>query len=276
MAENQYRIDKGKGFTVVYRSVAQDSRLTLKARGLFLFMQSLPDDWTFSQSHLAKMTGVGRDQIRTALTELEKTGYLRREEKQSHDGTGHFARYDYVLQAESTIPPPPLFENPTTVTPENSPLLENPSTENPSSGNPTLQNSIITNTPLTPQGGAECASEKSNERRAVTSPGRNAPKWKPERFERFWDFYRLHAKGHHGRRSAAVRAWDKLRADNDTINKMGLCLVNQTDSDMWRRGVGIPYASTWLNQRYWEDDTPAPDGSPSPGDFTPDDLIGGA
>lgn len=271
MAESNYRVDKSKGFTVVYRAVAQDKRLSLKTRGLFLLMQSLPSDWSFSQTSLAKMAGVGRDQIRAALTELEKTGYLRREEKQSHDGTGHFARYDYVLQAESPNPPPPLFENPTTVTQENSPLLENPSAENP-----TLQNSILTNTPIAPKGGAECVSaENSGERRAVTSPGRNAPKWKPDRFENFWNYYRLHAKGHHGRRSAAVRAWDKLKADDATINDMGRCLVNQVDSDMWRRGVGIPYASTWLNQRYWEDASPAPDDSPTPSDFMPDDLMGG-
>lgn len=264
MAESNYRVDKSKGFTVVYRAVAQDKRLTLKTRGLFLLMQSLPPDWTFSQTSLAKMAGVGRDQIRAALTELEKTGYLRREEKQSHDGTGRFARYDYVLQAESPNPPPPLFENPTTAQAEISPLLENPSTEKPLTENPTLQNSILTNTPIAPKGGAECVSAESpGERRAVTSPGRNAPKWKPERFERFWAFYRDNAHGHHGRRAAAVRAWDKLKADDNTLNLMGACLIRQAESDMWRRGVGIPYASTWLNQRYWEDaDDNPPDDNP--------------
>lgn len=264
MAESNYRVDKSKGFTVVYRAVAQDKRLSLKTRGLFLLMQSLPSDWSFSQTSLAKMAGVGRDQIRAALAELEKTGYLRREEKQSHDGTGRFARYDYVLQAESPNPPPPLFENPTTVTQENSPLSENPSTGKPSAENPTLQNNILTNTPHTPQGGAECVSaENSNERRAVTSPGRNAPEWKPDKFERFWNWYRRHAKGHHGRRAAAVRAWDKLKADDNMLDVMGKCLIRQVESDMWRRGVGIPYASTWLSQRYWEDaDDNAPDDNP--------------
>lgn len=262
MAESNYRVDKSKGFTVVYRAVAQDKRLTLKTRGLFLLMQSLPPDWTFSQTSLAKMAGVGRDQIRAALAELEKVGYLRREEKQSHDGTGRFARYDYVLQAESPNPPPPLFENPTTAQTEISPLLENPSTGKPSAENPTLQNSILTNTPIAPKGGAECVSENSGERRAVTSPGRNAPKWKPERFERFWAFYRDNAHGKHGRRAAAVRAWDKLKADDNTLNLMGACLIRQVESDMWRRGVGIPYASTWLNQRYWEDNDNPPDDNP--------------
>lgn len=258
MAENQYRLGRRKGFTVVYRSVAQDSRLSLKARGLFLLMQSLPDDWKFTIHGLASMSGAGVKQVRNALENLESVGYLVRE--QTHSDNGTFAGNTWILQEEA---PAPLCQNGTTVDPENAPLCQKALAEKALAENGTLQNTILTNTPHTPQGGAECVSEKPGERRAVTSPGRNAPKWKPDRFENFWNYYRLHAKGHHGRRSAAVRAWDKLKADDATINEMGRCLVNQVDSDMWRRGVGIPYASTWLNQRYWEDASPAPDDSPT-------------
>ena len=247
MAETKYKLGRRKGFTVVYRSVAQDSRLSLKARGLFLLMQSLPDDWNFTQSGLATFAGTGRDQIRAALKELESVGYLIAE--QSHDGGGRFAKTCYVLQEETPTPPPPLSENPTTVKPENTPLSGKPSTEKPSTENPTLQNTIVTNTPLPPAG--ECACVEKQSRKA------SAPNWKPERFARFWDYYRTHGRGEN--RQAAVRAWDKLKADDDTINLMGLALTRQVEGDLWRRGVGIPYASTWLNNRRWEDNAPAPD-----------------
>lgn len=250
MAETSYKIGRRKGFTVVYRSVAQDNRLSLKARGLFLLMQSLPDDWTLTQSGLASFAGVGRDQIRAALKELETVGYLIAE--QSHDGGGRFAKTNYVLQEES---PRPLSENPTTVSPENQPLSGKPSTENPSSENPALQNTIDTNTPLPPTGECACDSGK-------TSPD-SAPKWKPERFARFWDFYRANSSGRRvGSRRAAARAWDKLQLSDDAINLMGFALQRQVKDDMWRRGVGVPYVSTWLNQRRWEDDAPAPDTLP--------------
>lgn len=260
MAESEYQIRRKKGYTVVYREVAQDSRLSLKARGLFLFMQSLPESFTLSQSRLAKLAGVGRDQIRAALKELENVGYLVTE--QSHDDSGKFSKSLYILQEDAPGVPP---------------LLGFPTTGKPTTENPTLlDNTIYRETPIAPKGGAECVSAESpDERRAVTSPGRNAPKWKPERFERFWMFYRDNAHGHYGRRAAAVRAWDKLKADDNTLNLMGACLIRQTETDMWRRGVGIPYASTWLNQRYWEDNDNPPDGSPSPSDFMPDDLMGG-
>ena len=34
---------------------------------------------------------------------------------------------------------------------------------------------------------------------------------------------------------------------------MALGLMNQLNSEDWQRGIGIPYAATWLNQRRWED-----------------------
>ena len=44
MAESIIKSGRRKGFTTVFRSVAQDPRISLKARGLFLLMQSLPDN----------------------------------------------------------------------------------------------------------------------------------------------------------------------------------------------------------------------------------------
>ena len=37
------------------------------------------------------------------------------------------------------------------------------------------------------------------------------------------------------------------------------------ESEEWQRGIGIPYASTWLNNRRWEDeDTHLPSAVPAP------------
>ncbi len=34
---------------------------------------------------------------------------------------------------------------------------------------------------------------------------------------------------------------------------MGRALERQIESEDWKRGIGIPYASTWLNNARWED-----------------------
>ncbi len=105
----------------------------------------------------------------------------------------------------------------------------------------------------------------------VPPKGRRAPKstpdWKPERFEGFWKFY---PRGEN--RQAAVRAWDRLRPDDTTIAKMGTALSRQMRSEDWQRGIGIPYASTWLNGRRWEDERRGHHAN-LPGD--PIDMTGG-
>lgn len=94
---------------------------------------------------------------------------------------------------------------------------------------------------------------------------KKAPDWKPERFAKFWDFYSHKARGEN--KQAAIRAWDKLQPADELIRVMGQALVCQVGSEAWRQGIGIPYASTWLNNARWEDVPKAPpDGGPPPKD----------
>lgn len=221
MSDSVIKCGRRKGFTTVYRDVAQDSRLSLKARGLYLLMQSLPDDWNYTVAGLAKKAGVGKDQIRSGLKELLDVGYLVKE--QTHDESGKFGGNVYILQEEA----PPLSENPTT---------GNPSTENPTEQNKEINN----NPPISPQGDAPAKRK-----------GKAEPKWKPEVFRAFWEYYRTHARGED--RAGAVREWDRLKPDDDLIAVMSHALAVQLATDEWRRGIGIPYACRWLKNRRWED-----------------------
>jgi len=47
---------------------------------------------------------------------------------------------------------------------------------------------------------------------------------------------------------------------------MGRALQLQLQSEEWQRGVGVPYAKTWLNNRRWTD---APKVPPEPPDTGP-------
>jgi len=84
--------------------------ISLRAKGLFAFLQSKPDGWAFSVGRIAMQTKEGKAAVRTALQELEKAGYLVREP--CKNDKGQWAGYDYYL-----------FEKPSS---------ENRTTDNPS------------------------------------------------------------------------------------------------------------------------------------------------
>lgn len=238
VAETKILINRRDGFTVLPNKLLRDPGLSLKAKGLLCVMLSLPPSWDFTVSGLCTITDTGRDAIRSALSEMEETGYLTRE--QAHGACGKFSGNVYIVSDE---PVSPLVGNPPTEEP-GVPLSGFPSTANPSAANPPQLNKDglskdLSNTPHTPQGG---------QRRQKSKGPKLAPDWKPERFAGFWAYY---PRGES--KQDAISAWDKLSPDDALIVTMGLALQRQKASDDWKRGVGIPYASTWLNQRRWED-----------------------
>lgn len=148
--ERTIRPGTRKGFVVLYRSAAQDDRLSLEARGLLVMMASLPDNWSYSETGLAAKAGCGRQKVNRILRELIDAGYLLREQR--HGERGKFSSCTYVLQEEAPSgdgKKAPLYEKPST---------GSPSTVKPSTGNQALKNkeekNKEINTPLTPQRGA--------------------------------------------------------------------------------------------------------------------------
>lgn len=218
------RFERKRGFTILQNGMLRDPRLSLKTKGLFAVMLSKPGSWEFSIAALSREVGAGKDAIRTSLQELIDAGYLERD-KQSHDGGGKFGGSVYTLHEESASP---WSGFPHTV---------DPSTVEPSTVNPPQVNTEYSNPPIAPQGG-----------RREKATSRAAPEWKPERFEGFWKFYPRGEK-----KQAAIRAWDKLRPDDELIAQIGRSLKRQKASEDWQRGIGIPYASSYLNGERWTD-----------------------
>lgn len=131
--EKKIKSGRTKGFVVLFRSAAQDERLSLEARGLFALMVSLPENWSYTVAGLAKKAGCGREKARRLLQELQTVGYLVRE--QSHDGGGKFSGSVYVLQDEAPLP-----ENPSNGETKDQPLPEKPTTAEPSTAVPSTEN----------------------------------------------------------------------------------------------------------------------------------------
>lgn len=231
--ESKIRSGRKDGFTVLYNSMVADKRLSLKAKGLFAVMMSRPEDWEFSVSGLAAFTGCGKDAIRNTLAELEKVGYLIREQDHKDDGT--FGGNIYVLQ---DIAPPSSGK------PDNgeAPLSGNTvigvtrQRETPSSGNPTQPN------------------KDYNTRRTKVPPiSPNGDElWML--FDRFWKAYPK-KKG----KKKARDVWAKLVPDMELCRKMSAALEAQKKSREWTKDNGdfIPYPATWLNGRRWEDEIPS-------------------
>ena len=223
--ENKIKLVRRRSFTVLPNQLLRDKSLSLTAKGLFAMMASYPDDWEYSVRGLAADIGCGRDKVRSALQNLEDSGYLLRE--QVHTESGKFAGNLYVLYDEK-ISPLPGFTAP-----------ENPLPANPPQTKERLTKEILNNPPISPQGG-------EGRRKAH----KDAPDWKPDRFAGFWGFYP--PKGRKDKQ-AAIRAWDKLRPDDALIAAIGRALRMLKASEDWQRGVGIPYAATFLNGERWHD-----------------------
>lgn len=223
--ENKIKLVRRRGFTLLPNQLLRDKSLSLTARGLFAVMASYPEDWEYSVRGLAADVGCGRDKVRSALQNLEDSGYLLRE--QVHTESGKFAGNLYVLYDEK-ISPLPGF-----------PAPENPLPENPTQTKERLTKERLNNPPISPQGG-----------RGRRKAHKDAPDWKPDRFAGFWGFYP--PKGRKDKQ-AAIRAWDKLRPDDALIAAIGRALRMLKASEDWQRGVGIPYAATFLNGERWHD-----------------------
>ena len=104
-------------FTVVHNHVIRDQRLTWKARGLLVFLLSMPDHWKTTTAGLQVYGIDGRDSIRSGLKELELAGYLTRRTWQ--DAEGHWRTETTVHDFPNSSPGCPLPEPdyPTSVPP---------------------------------------------------------------------------------------------------------------------------------------------------------------
>jgi len=95
-----------ENFTTIPNNVIRNKALSDRARFLFCYMASMPNDWQFYQSAMAKELGYTKDTLRKYMEELLSTGYLIREQRREK---GKFDSYDYTINFS------PCMENTDTV-----------------------------------------------------------------------------------------------------------------------------------------------------------------
>lgn len=110
-------------FVVASRQIAQDKRLSWKARGIFLYLASMNDGWNFYVDEIAKHSPQGKEALQGGLKELEKYGYLKR--IRTRKEKGHLSTFNWELYFNPVCL---QQENPSegkTLQQENRPLISN-------------------------------------------------------------------------------------------------------------------------------------------------------
>lgn len=88
------QLRKRTNFTIVSNQIVNDDSLSLKSKGIYLYLCSKPDGWDFYIPEIAKWCTDGIKSVRSGLKELEEAGYLFRHRL---NGNGGKFEYDYEI-----------------------------------------------------------------------------------------------------------------------------------------------------------------------------------
>ena len=91
---NKLNNDIKKNFTIIPNDIIRNKNISDRARFIFCYMASMPEDWKFYQGAMAKELGYTKDTLRKYIEELLESGYLYREQRREE---GKFDSYDYTL-----------------------------------------------------------------------------------------------------------------------------------------------------------------------------------
>lgn len=116
--------DRDNPYFIMRRDAAQDSSLSFEARGILAYLLSKPDDWKVYVGDLRREGGIGRDQLRRILRELETAKYLTRQ--RSKDRRGQWD-WECLVHEKPALSPSTGF----------------PSMDNPATGKPATVNTAI-------------------------------------------------------------------------------------------------------------------------------------
>ena len=92
------------GFAQIKNEVLNDEELSLKAKGLFAYIYSKPNDWDFSAERITLDSKDEIKAVRSAIKELEDNEYLTRKRLATGRVT-YFIHYDKKPQCQKAIVP---------------------------------------------------------------------------------------------------------------------------------------------------------------------------
>lgn len=126
------RVSKNKEnpYTLINNFCLKDPSISAKAKGIFAYVMSLPDDWKFYASELKNHFRDGIESISSGLKELEVKGYLERNKVKNEKSQFMGWEYHFFEEPKKSVKVQPKREKP---------KPENPFSVFPKTGNPQLQ-----------------------------------------------------------------------------------------------------------------------------------------
>lgn len=97
-----FRSEKDRNYSVICNECFRNSSLSARAKGVFAYIMTLPDDWEIHKSELYNHFTEGRDAITGALKELEQVGYISRKARQAPNG--QMMGWDYTVREKVQKP----------------------------------------------------------------------------------------------------------------------------------------------------------------------------
>lgn len=152
-----------KDYVVLGNEMVQNKALSWKARGLLVYILSLPKHWKLYVSELANHATDGVDGTRTGFKELKKAGYVTGGRARGDDGTFYW-RYE----ASEYPAPAPHGEIP---------YMDNPDGAKPDGEKPTLESTHADSTDLesTHEGGPAFSDLWDGEKEPPITIGEKTP-----------------------------------------------------------------------------------------------------
>lgn len=235
---NYLRNETQKNFTVIQNYVLSSTNISLKAIGIYCKLISLPDNWNFTEEGLACICKDGKDSIRSALKELEDLNLLYRFRIREKDGTlGKSVYYiSAIPMSEENKKEIEARYNPLNILiqQKDEPCLENPPLDTDTQLNINIYNTNIYN-------------KKNYNKKNSDNEKTNLVE---KQFETFYNAYPRKVK------KQDVKKWFLKNKPNEELFKTIIDSLELFKKDKdWLKDNGqyIPYPTSWLNQKRWED-----------------------
>lgn len=96
-----------ENFTIVGNGLIRDSRMSIEARGILIYLISLPTDWVIRKTDLQKKLNISRRAVDSCFEEIKKAGYMVEADLVKKDG--RFDSKGYIVYNHSLLDEPPAM-----------------------------------------------------------------------------------------------------------------------------------------------------------------------
>ena len=95
-----FRVQKNQDYTIMSNHHLTNKTLSLKAKGLFSFILSLPEDWDYSLKGLVSLCKESYDTVKNTINELKEQGYIEVVKLLPNQTKSGRIEYEYIVHEQ--------------------------------------------------------------------------------------------------------------------------------------------------------------------------------